>query len=41
MDGEARYSISVVIPCFNEERSIGELHRQLTVMLDEHARWSA
>lgn len=39
MDGEARYSISVVIPCFNEERSIGELHRQLTVMLDEHARW--
>jgi len=39
LDGEARYSISVVIPCFNEERSIGELHRQLTVMLDEHARW--
>jgi glycosyltransferase involved in cell wall biosynthesis len=38
MDGEARPSISIVIPLYNEADNLVELHRQLTAALDETGR---
>ena len=37
MDDARRYSVSVVIPLFNEERSLDELYRQLTTVLERTA----
>jgi len=37
LDDARRYSVSVVIPLFNEERSLDELYRQLTTVLERTA----
>ncbi len=38
MDGEARPSISIVIPLYNEVDNLAELHRQLTAALEATGR---
>lgn len=39
MENARNYSVSVVIPLYNEELSLDELYRQLTSVLDRSAAW--